>query len=106
MADRFTGFVLLGIVTAVGCSAPDSQPTAPVLAEPTAVEDRGDPTAIRPFEITVPDAVLEDLDRRLAQTRFPDQIGDSWEYGTDVTYLRELITYYAMSTTDASRNSN
>jgi pimeloyl-ACP methyl ester carboxylesterase len=94
MPHPFTGFVLLGIVATGGCGTPDNQPTEPALAEPTAVEDRGDPTAIRPFEITVPDEVLEDLDRRLGQTRFPDQIGDSWVYGTDVTYLQELIAYW------------
>ena len=94
MTHHFTGFVILGIVATVGCSTEDTQLTEPALAEPTAAEDRGDPTAIRPFEITVPDEVLEDLDRRLAQTRFPDQIGESWVYGTDVTYLQELVTYW------------
>ena len=34
----------------------------------------GDPEAIRPFEIAVPDAVLEDLRVRLERTRLPDQL--------------------------------
>ena len=76
------------LVIAVGCGTPEP---AGAPAESTAVAD---PTAIRPFEIDVPDAVLEDLDRRLAETRFPDQVGDAWVYGTDVTYLRELVTYW------------
>ena len=50
---------------------------------------------IRRFEISVPDADIEDLMRRLANTRWPDQIaGTSWEYGTDVSYLRELVDYW------------
>jgi epoxide hydrolase len=47
------------------------------------------------FEIRVDDAVLDDLRRRLAQTRFPDQIEDTgWEYGMPVDYLRELVDYW------------
>lgn len=50
---------------------------------------------IEPFEIRVDDAVLDDLHRRLAQTRFPDQIdGTGWEYGIPVGYLRELVEYW------------
>jgi len=38
--------------------------------------------AIEPFRITVPEAVLEDLQQRLARTRFPDQVNDgNWSYG-------------------------
>lgn len=38
-------------------------------------------TAVVPFRITVPDAVLQDLDRRLAATRFPDELpGTAWDY--------------------------
>ncbi len=51
--------------------------------------------AIEPFEVRVDDEVLEDLRRRLAQTRFPDQIeGTGWEYGIPIDYLRELVEYW------------
>jgi epoxide hydrolase len=51
--------------------------------------------AIEQFRIHVDDSVLEDLRRRLAQTRFPDQIeGTGWEYGFPVVYLRELVEYW------------
>src|SRR5438445_3063283 len=51
--------------------------------------------AIEAFEISVDDAVLEDLRARLARTRFPDQIeGTSWEYGIPIDYLRELVEYW------------
>src|SRR5262249_50616828 len=50
---------------------------------------------IERFEIRVDDSVLEDLRRRLAWTRFPDQIeGTSWEYGIPIDYLRELVEYW------------
>ena len=47
------------------------------------------------FSISVPDAVLDDLKERLTRTRWPDQLpGTGWEYGTDTTYLRELVEYW------------
>src|SRR2546426_5094929 len=50
---------------------------------------------IERFEISVDDSVLDDLRRRLAATRLPDQIeGTGWEYGTPVSYLRELLEYW------------
>lgn len=54
-----------------------------------------DPDAIRPFTIDVPDEVLADLADRLARARVPDQIpGTGWTYGTDGTYLTELLEYW------------
>jgi microsomal epoxide hydrolase len=51
--------------------------------------------AIVPFKIAVPDAVLADLKDRLARTRFPSEIeGSGWDYGTNLSYLRELVTYW------------
>jgi epoxide hydrolase len=63
---------------------------------PIKVEDRCSVReAIERFEIRVGDDVLEDLRRRLANTRFPDQIeGTAWEYGFPVSYLRELVGYW------------
>ena len=50
---------------------------------------------VRPFKIRVDDAALEDLKRRLARTRFPDQIEKSgWDYGVDAAYLKELVEYW------------
>ena len=50
---------------------------------------------IIPFEIDISDVAIEDLQRRLAATRMPDQITDTtWEYGTDSSYLAELISYW------------
>ena len=51
--------------------------------------------AIRPFTIRVPDSVLVDLKQRLARARFPGEIaGSGWDYGTNLAYLKELVTYW------------
>ncbi len=47
------------------------------------------------FHIRVDDLVLEDLQTRLARTRFPDQIdGTGWEGGMPIDYLAELVSYW------------
>ncbi len=51
--------------------------------------------AIERFEINVDNAVLDDLQRRLELTRFPDQIPDTgWEYGMPLSYLQPLVEYW------------
>ena len=48
-----------------------------------------------PFEISVDDAVLDDLRERLAQTRWPDEIpGAGWDYGSNLDYIKELVEYW------------
>lgn len=50
---------------------------------------------IRPFKMHVPDQVLIDLRRRLAETKWPDQLpGTTWEYGVDIRKVRELSDYW------------
>ena len=47
------------------------------------------------FNIDIPQVVLDDLQTRIAQTRWPDQIIDAgWDYGTEPTYLKELLGYW------------
>ena len=94
------GAALLAIAF-VGCSPETSSTeegsaasTSPPMMEATP-NTTGDPEAIRPFEINVPDAVLDDLRNRLATTRLPDQIpGTAWDYGTNRAYLSELLDYW------------
>ncbi len=51
--------------------------------------------SITPFQISISDEDLEDLQLRLSLTRLPDQLNNiSWEYGTDLNYMRELIGYW------------
>ena len=48
-----------------------------------------------PFTVSVADEVLEDLRQRLDRTRWPDEIpGTTWQYGTNLSYLKELIHYW------------
>jgi pimeloyl-ACP methyl ester carboxylesterase len=50
---------------------------------------------IKPFSVNVPQSVLDDLKLRLSLTRWPDQItGADWDYGTDLSYLKELTNYW------------
>ena len=52
-------------------------------------------TSPRPFAIAVPEDVLDDLHERLRRTRFPGQVaGAGWDYGTDLGYMRDLVTYW------------
>jgi pimeloyl-ACP methyl ester carboxylesterase len=49
----------------------------------------------QPFRIDIDEAVLLDLKERLGRTRWPDQIpGTGWDYGTDLSYLEELVAYW------------
>jgi hypothetical protein len=48
-----------------------------------------------PLTIEVPDAVLDDLDRRLEATRWPGEVpGSDWDYGTSQGYVQELVEYW------------
>ena len=51
--------------------------------------------SITPFEISISEEQLDDLKLRLHQTRLPDQLENiSWEYGTDLGYMREILDYW------------
>jgi pimeloyl-ACP methyl ester carboxylesterase len=53
------------------------------------------PAAIKAFKAHIPDSVLADLRRRLAETKWPDQLpGTTWEYGADSGKVRELANYW------------
>ncbi|MDP7587169.1 MAG: epoxide hydrolase [Dehalococcoidia bacterium] len=50
---------------------------------------------VRPFTIAIEDSVLEDLQKRLADTRWPDEIPNTgWDYGSNLGYLKELVEYW------------
>src|SRR5712692_2107005 len=51
---------------------------------------------VRPFRLNVPDAVLTDLHQRLERVRWADEPlhGAPWQFGTDLTYLQELVAYW------------
>ncbi|KAK0411861.1 hypothetical protein QR680_005884 [Steinernema hermaphroditum] len=56
-----------------------------------------DNTAIKPFKVNVPDAVLQDLKRRLEQSRLGHEVledVDSFEYGFNSKYLLEVKEHW------------
>jgi epoxide hydrolase len=54
-----------------------------------------DPETITPFRIDVPQADLDDLQRRLAATRWPDELpGAAREYGIGLADVRGLARYW------------
>ena len=47
------------------------------------------------FVLSIPDAAIIDLKKRLDVTRFPDAApGEPWAYGTSVDYARDLVAYW------------
>ena len=55
------------------------------------------------FVIDVAATTLDDLRDRLARTRWPDEVNQAgWDYGTNLSYLRELVEYWR-TTFDWSR---
>jgi microsomal epoxide hydrolase len=50
---------------------------------------------VQPFKVNVPQNVLDDLQQRLARTRWTDEVkGSCWDYGTNLDYLKELVDYW------------
>jgi pimeloyl-ACP methyl ester carboxylesterase len=51
--------------------------------------------SVQPFDISVPQETLDDLRKRLARTRFPDEVSSAgWDYGTSLNYLEKLVGYW------------
>jgi len=49
----------------------------------------------KPFKIDIQQSVLDDLQERLARTRWPDEPdGAGWDYGTDLEYMKPLVKYW------------
>jgi pimeloyl-ACP methyl ester carboxylesterase len=50
---------------------------------------------IQPFIIETPQAVLDDLQNRLAHMRWPDEVENAaWDYGANLAYLQTLTDYW------------
>ena len=51
---------------------------------------------ISPFELVVPESVLDDLRTRLRSTRWPEaETAEGWSQGIPLAYLREVCDYWA-----------
>ena len=54
-----------------------------------------DDAAVRPFRINVPDHVLDDLHRRLEQTRWPEkELVDDWSQGAPLSWIQDMCHYW------------
>ena len=52
--------------------------------------------SVRPFRIAVADEVLDDLHRRLGQTRWPDaETVDDWSQGAPLAWIQDICRYWA-----------
>tara|TARA_Y100001947_G_scaffold97883_1_gene83569 strand:+ start:1512 stop:2837 length:1326 start_codon:yes stop_codon:yes gene_type:complete len=94
-----TLILLLGTYALTAIAATLNQVSRPsTTGTPIDIDDNqlaNNESSITPFEIVVSDAAINDLKTRLQNTRLPDQISETtWEYGTDKTYLTELIDYW------------
>ena len=50
---------------------------------------------VTPFQIDVSEDALQDLQRRLENTRFPEcETPDDWSQGVPLAYARELTDYW------------
>lgn len=55
-------------------------------------------SAIHPFKINIPQADLDDLQARLARTRWPNELpGAGWSRGVPLSYLQALAEYWRTS---------
>jgi pimeloyl-ACP methyl ester carboxylesterase len=52
-------------------------------------------TAINPFEIVIDREAVDDLQRRLRHTRWPDEeTPEDWSQGVPLSYVKELVAYW------------
>ena len=75
-----------------------SAPSGLLRPSATARLAQSDPTRPRnvfPCKIAIPQAALDDLNERLARTRWPDPLpGDGWTRGVPTEYLKDLAEYW------------
>lgn len=50
---------------------------------------------IQKFKVNIPQSEIDDLKRRIKETRWLNEVNSSdWEFGTSLSYLKELSTYW------------
>src|SRR5712692_1322601 len=50
---------------------------------------------VHPFKVQVSQEIIDEVSKRLAKTRFPDEVAMAgWDYGSSLTYMRELVDYW------------
>ena len=95
---QLLALTLVASLAVVSCGVNDAATLESASQEPNGSDESAmpaDPEAIRPFEISIPQSVLDDLQERLAWTRFPDEIeGAGWDYGANLAYMKEFVQYW------------
>ena len=101
LTGRHVGVLGVLLLLVIASTSPTSgegrraEPPPPPPAPVAPVAQAAGATAIVPFKIQVPDAVLTDLKDRLTRARFPDEIeGAGWRYGVNLAYMKELVAYW------------
>lgn len=66
---------------------------------------------MQPYRVEIPQAAIDDLHERLANTRWPEELpGTGWDRGVPLAYLKELAEYWRTSydwrATEAALNSH
>ena len=81
-----------------GQSAPNPSEASSIVAQVSTATSAGEQQAIRPFQVQVPQAAIDDLRRRIAATRWPDKetVADQSQ-GAQLARLRELVGYWGTS---------
>src|SRR5215204_7258025 len=89
-------FVLLAATMSIGLSAVmlAEQPARTFMTQPETVRST-DKSAIRPFRVRIPQEALDDLRRRIAATRWPEQetVADSSQ-GVQLAKIQALARYW------------
>src|SRR5688500_8129212 len=62
-------------------------------------QNQSQPLDLRPFTVAVPRDAIDDLQARLARTRYAGEPADTagtddWSAGTPVAYLREMVAHW------------
>ncbi|RUS45238.1 epoxide hydrolase family protein [Cohnella sp. AR92] len=61
----------------------------------TSTSAAASPNAIYPYRIETSQASLDDLQHRLALTRWPDELpGSGWSYGVPLNFVKEMAEYW------------
>eukprot|EP01127_Copromyxa_protea_P019716 TRINITY_DN6462_c0_g1_i1.p1 TRINITY_DN6462_c0_g1~~TRINITY_DN6462_c0_g1_i1.p1 ORF type:complete len:468 (+),score=125.76 TRINITY_DN6462_c0_g1_i1:28-1431(+) len=49
---------------------------------------------VTPFQISIPQEVLDDLQTRLEITRLPTSVDNTWNYGANLDFMKELLDFW------------
>jgi pimeloyl-ACP methyl ester carboxylesterase len=97
-AARALGIVLISVPCAVAAAGGETDTVASASSARTARHAASDDAAIHPFRVSIPQAALDDLRKRLLATRWPDKetVTDRSQ-GPQLAQLQELVQYWSRS---------